>query len=111
MSLNGIAGDGKAEADPASAGIAGLFEPVKRPENIGPLICRNARPVVVDGDLDCIPPHAGADRNMLGIAHGVFDQVGDAAAEPVGADGDVDAAFGMQIDTGIPAPGLIGDIM
>src|SRR3546814_14332251 len=72
-----IAGDGEAQADAPGGRVARLVEAEERLENIFVALRRNAGAVVVDGQLDQALAPPGPDRDVLAVALGVGQQVGE----------------------------------
>src|SRR3546814_1244445 len=67
-------------SDVCSSDLARLVEAEERLENIFVALRRNAGAVVVDGHLDQALAPPGPDRDVLAVALGVGQQVGEAAA-------------------------------
>src|SRR5262245_48807834 len=87
MAARNVAGDGEAQPDTAGLRIARFLEAIERPEYFFPLLGRHARPVVVHGDFDGFRVALGADPDIVGIALGVADEVGEGAPHRLGAQG------------------------
>ncbi len=60
--------------------VAGVVEPVERPEDVVALRRRDARAVVVDLDAQPLALGRGADDDVVAEAGGVRDEVGDRRA-------------------------------
>ena len=76
-----VAGDGQSKSGRFGILIARVIEPVKRPKHLIALIFGNAWPVVLDLDHKRAILPSSADRDVVGEAHGIVDQIGDGALE------------------------------
>ena len=81
MNTGDVAGDCQAKAGRFRVLIAGVVEPVERPEYLIALILRDAWPVILDLDHERAVLPFGADRHMIGEAHRVVDEISDGALE------------------------------
>ena len=83
MNAGDVAGDGQSKAGRFGILIARVIEPVKRPKHLIALILRDAWPVVLDLDHERAILSPSADRDVVGEAHGIVDEIGDGALEGV----------------------------
>src|SRR3546814_2802381 len=85
-------------SDVCSSDLARLVEAEERLENIFVALRRNAGAVVVDGHLDQALAPPGPDRDVLAVALGVGQQVGEAAAHGFAAQRQHEVLLDVQVD-------------
>src|SRR5262249_8419938 len=98
MGPGDVAGDREAEASAAVFEVARHVEPMERAEHRLALLDGDARAVIVDMDLEPAAGMARGDRDRIGVADGVGDEVADAAAEGEGAQHHLWAAHDRKRD-------------
>src|SRR5262245_45760877 len=81
-----VAGDGEAKTRRFGILVARVIKPVEGAEHLIALILRDAWPVVLDLDHERAILTSSADRDVVGEAHRIVDEIGDGALEGVASE-------------------------
>src|SRR6185437_10886763 len=80
-----VARDRQAETQLAAARVARGIEAEERPKHRIALRLRNARPVIIDENVEAVAQLDPGHPDMLAVAARIADEIGDAAPRRVGA--------------------------
>jgi len=106
MRLGSPLGEAQTETETAVGARLALTDSVEPVENMGLVFGRDARPVVVDEDVDEALLARRLELDRLGVALGVGDQIAEAALDRHRPDPDVEVALGVDLDSCATALGV-----
>src|SRR5690606_8345840 len=84
MAGNGT-GDRQAEADTARLAVARALHAEEGGEDALGVLARDARPVVLDDDVDVLAGAVEVDTRALAVADRILDEIADGTAQGVGS--------------------------